>query len=113
MGVALCAGAARRSKHTPFSGAPVLPAPPQDAPTALNLDTLVRAPEDLAVLVATLRAVPVHTVTAVSMRYCALKSDEAVAHLVSLCSDAYENPKPKGVLFFGPNLHIIETLYLR
>lgn len=85
----------------------------QDAPAALNLDTLVREPDDLAVLIATLREVPVHTVTTISMRYCALKSDEAVAQLVTLCGDAYENPKPKGVLTFGPNLHIVETLYLR
>jgi len=47
------------------------------------------------------------------MRYCALKSEEAVAQLVTLCGDVYENPKPVGVLTFAPNLCIIETLYLR
>lgn len=83
-----------------------------DAPTALNLDTLVREPEDLEVLIQTLRDVSVHTVTQISMRYCALKSEEAVAFLVELCGEAYENPKPKGVLSFGPNLCIVETLYL-
>ena len=85
----------------------------QDAPTSLALDTLIQEPDDLAILIKTLREVERHTVTTISMRHCALKNEECVALLCELCREAHENEKPKGVLTFGPNLCILETLYLR
>lgn len=85
----------------------------QDNPTTICLDSLIRTEDDLAILVKTLKGAPVHTVTTLSLRYCALKTDEATALLSELISEAWENEKPKGVIMHGPNLAIIETLYLR
>jgi hypothetical protein len=81
-------------------------------PTSLALDCLIRDDEDLAVLLKTLHSVAKHTVTTLSMRYCGLRSESAVAQLVELCGVTWENEKPKGVIFHGPNLCILETMYL-
>mmetsp|Transcript_21193 Transcript_21193/g.25059 ORF Transcript_21193/g.25059 Transcript_21193/m.25059 type:complete len:194 (+) Transcript_21193:110-691(+) len=83
-----------------------------DSPTSLVLDCLIREVDDLAILIDTLRLVELHTVHTISMRYCNLKSEEAMELLVELVSDAWENEKPKGIITHGPNLSIIEVLYL-
>jgi hypothetical protein len=86
----------------------------QDRPVSLNLDCLIRADQDLAILVDILRSVSEHTVTTISMRYCNLRSEQAIALLVELVSESWENEQPKGVIPTGkPNICIIEILYLR
>jgi len=85
----------------------------QDAPTSLALDTLIQDPEELAVLVKTLRDVPRHTVVILSLRYCALKSEACIELLAELAGEAWENEKLPSDKSPGPNLCLIETLYLR
>jgi hypothetical protein len=85
----------------------------QDGPTSLALDAMVKGPEELAVLVKTLRGVQHHTVVILSLRYCALKSEECGELLAQLMGEAWENEKIPGDKSAGPNLSIIETMYLR
>ena len=89
------------------------PALLQEAPTSLALDTLITEPDDLAIVIKTLRDVPVHTVEVLSMRYCNLKSEEAVELLCELCGEVWENPKPSTDRSPEPNLKMIEIMYLR
>jgi len=84
------------------------------SPTSLALDCLLREPDDLQIVLKTLRVVEVYTVTTLSMRYCpALRTEAGLDLLLELCGEVWENPQPKGVLTFGPNLAMIETMYLR
>lgn len=86
----------------------------QQAPTSLALDCIVKEPDDLHIIVKTLRSVETHTVTTLSMRYCpALKTEAGLKILLDLCGEEWHNPKPKGVLTFGPNIAMIEIMYLR
>jgi hypothetical protein len=86
----------------------------QTSPTSLALDCLVREPDDLDIIIKTLRAVEVKTVTTVSMRYCpALRTEAGLQMIIDLCGETWEIPAPKGVLSFGTDVGMIETMYLR
>jgi hypothetical protein len=85
----------------------------QTSPTSIVLDCLIQGFDDLAILVDTLRSVEFHSVHTISLKYCNLKTEDCVDLLCEFVSEAWENEKPKGVISHGPNLSIIEVIYLR
>ena len=91
-------------------------------PSSLDLDTIIKSVDDLAIVMKTLNEQIVHTrdgtkpghsVTTIAMRYCpALRREEALPLLCELCTTQWENEPEPGVVQKGPTIVIVENFYL-